>query len=212
MAVSKSTKVIFGSSIVSLCHILLGSQYVPRLFIAQKQSLPFEASHKERLSTLLSDLEDEYLLYQDEIPPSFMKKTITSPYDGEVPDRHAAVDEKCPRYVVMMMKGGNGIGHQMGTYTTALITSIFMGLTLVSAPFVDQGKHGAYPGIGDFTGLAEGELTLDEVLSKVDKVIDVTEMPVNPSSENLQVLYDPLRLVFTEKYKDECNVLFRVSR
>jgi hypothetical protein len=87
-----------------------------------------------------------------------------------------------------------------------------MGLTFVSAPFVDQGKHGAYPGIGDFTGLAEGELTLDEVLAKVDKVIDVTEMPVNPSSENLQVLYDPLRLVFTEKYKDECNVLFRVSR
>lgn len=168
-----------------------------------------EASHKARLQTLLEDLQAELALYQEEIPASFMKPTVSTPFDGEVPDRHQVVDATCPRYVTME-KPPHGLGHQMGTVTTALITALFFGLTYVNAPFTDNGYHGVYPGIGEFTGLAEGELTLAEVEGKVSKVIEVTEMPVEPTSDNLQVLYEPLRQAFQEKYKDECNVLFKV--
>lgn len=43
------------------------------------------------------------------------------------------------------------------------------------------------------------------------KVIDVTEMPMEPFSDDIPTAYEPLRKVFMEKYKDECNVLFRVK-
>lgn len=47
------------------------------------------------------------------------------------------VDKACPRYVTMM-KQENGMGHQVGTYTTALITSLFFNLTFVDSPFIDK--------------------------------------------------------------------------
>lgn len=49
------------------------------------------------------------------------------------------MDHDCPRYVTMM-KQRNGLGHQLGTYTTALITSLFLNLTLADSPFVDQSE------------------------------------------------------------------------
>jgi hypothetical protein len=126
-----------------------------------------------------------------------------------VTDTHQEVNAKCPRYVTMM-KPTHGMGHQMGTFTTAMITALFFDLTYVDAPYSDKSIHGEYPGIGDFTGLSEGELQLADVEAKVAKVIVVDEMPVEPTSPELPKLYEPLRQAFEEKYKDECNVLFKV--
>lgn len=50
------------------------------------------------------------------------------------------VDDACPRYVTMI-KQENGLGHQLGTYTTALITSLFFNLTFVDSPFIDKSTY-----------------------------------------------------------------------
>ena len=42
------------------------------------------------------------------------------------------------------------------------------------------------------------------------KVIEIDEMPVEPTSADLKILYEPLRQAIEEKYKDECNALFKV--
>lgn len=47
------------------------------------------------------------------------------------------VDESCPRYV-MMGRPQHGLGHQMGTFTTALITALYFNLTLVDSGFRDD--------------------------------------------------------------------------
>lgn len=168
-----------------------------------------EKEDQEVLQRMLKNAEAELALYQDEIPPTFMKKTISTPFHGEVTDTHQEVNAKCPRYVTMM-KPTHGLGHQMGTFTTAMITALFFDLTYVDAPYSDKSIHGDYPGIGDFTGLSEGELQLADVEAKVAKVIVVDEMPVEPTSRELPKLYEPLRQAFEEKHKDECNVLFKV--
>lgn len=161
-----------------------------------------------------------------------------------------------------MMKQENGLGHQLGTYTTALITSLFFNLTFVDSPFFDHstsgvngaiwscphksglsflavqqcrspctqflslafrwiyiyacfsvlhsGVHGHYPGIAAFTGLQQGELLVKDITETVDRVIEVTSMPVTPTSTDLKVIYEPLRITFEETYGDACNVLFKV--
>lgn len=174
-----------------------------------KSNYCMEKEHQEALQRMLEDAQAELALYQDEIPPTFMRKTISTPFHGEVKDTHQEVNSKCPRYVTMM-KPSHGLGHQMGTFTTAMITALFFDLTYVDAPFLDNSVHGDYPGIGDFIGLSEAELQLADVEAKVAKVIEIDEMPVEPTSPDLKVLYEPLRQAFEEKYKDECNVLFKV--
>lgn len=47
------------------------------------------------------------------------------------------MDESCPRYV-MMGRPQHGLGHQMGTFTTALITALYFNLTLVDSGFRDD--------------------------------------------------------------------------
>jgi len=179
------------------------------LVAASKTPKGMVKKDQEVLQRMLKNTEAELALYQDEIPPTFMKKTISTPFHGEVTDTHQKVNAKCPRYVTMM-KPTHGLGHQMGTFTTAMITALFFDLTYVDAPYSDKSIHGDYPGIGDFTGLSEGELQLADVEAKVAKVIVVDEMPVEPTSPELPKLYEPLRQAFEEKYKDECNVLFKV--
>jgi hypothetical protein len=73
------------------------------------------------------------------------------------------------------------------------------------------GVHGDYPDIAAFTGLQHAELVLEDVVDKVDTVIEVTTMPVTPTSTDLQELYAPLRTIFEETYGAECNVLFKVG-
>ena len=46
------------------------------------------AEQTEVLESLLEELKEEIALYQDEIPAPFMKKTITTPFSGEIQDRH----------------------------------------------------------------------------------------------------------------------------
>lgn len=53
-------------------------------------------------------------------------------------------------------------------------------------------------------------MQLADVEAEVGKVIVEDEMPVEPTSPELPKLYEPLRQVFEKKYKDECNVLFKV--
>lgn len=179
------------------------------LVAASKTPKGLEKKDQQLLQRMLKDAEAELALFQDEIPPTFMKKTISTPFHGEMPDTHQEVNAKCPRYVTMM-KPTHGLGHQMGTFTTAMITALFFDLTYVDAPYSDKSIHGDYPGIGEFTGLSEGELQLADIEAKVAKVIEIDEMPVEPTSPELPKLYEPLRQAFEEKYKDECNVLFKV--
>lgn len=44
----------------------------------------------------------------------------------------------------------------------------------------------------------------------VSRVIDVDSMPVEPFSDDLRTLYEPLRKTFVDEYGQECNVLFRL--
>jgi len=83
-------------------------------------------------------------------------------------------------------------------------------LAVPTAIHTPTGVHGDYPGIAVFTGLQHGELLLEDILGKVDKVIEVATMPVTPTSTDLQALYAPLRTSFLDTYRAECNVLFKV--
>jgi len=49
------------------------------------------------------------------------------------------VDDSCPRYVTMLHPP-HGMGHQIGTFTTGLIISLFFNLTYVTGGFVDGCK------------------------------------------------------------------------
>ena len=148
------------------------------------------------------------------------------------------VNPGCPRYVAMLHPP-HGIGHQIGTFTTGLIISLFFNLTYVTGGFVDgcelyinavyhqkvwpsiltltvyalclAAYHGEYPDIGKFTGLTEGEHLMKDIESKVEHVIDIDSQPTNPFSDNIVELYEPLRKSFNEEHKDKCNVLFKVK-
>lgn len=52
----------------------------------------------------------------------------------------------CPRYVTMSISQA-GMGHQMGTFITTLITALYFNLTLVESGFRDDSKpdHLAMP-------------------------------------------------------------------
>lgn len=54
-------------------------------------------------------------------------------------------------------------------------------------------------------------MLLGDVEPLVDKVITVEAMPVFPTSDNLTLLYEPLRQELWDRHKDECNVLFKVK-
>ena len=47
-----------------------------------------------------------------------------------------------------MMKPTNGLDHQLGTFTTAMITALFFDLTYVDAPFSDTSIHGITLALG----------------------------------------------------------------
>ena len=124
----------------------------------------------------------------------------------------------------------HGMGHQIGTYTSGLVVSLIFGLTFVEGGFKDHTYHGDYPfpGIGNFTGLHENELKYNDIVSSSSsslatmssefqrrfkdlKVIQVDEQPTEPFDSNYYNAYQPLDKVFNDKYKGECNVLFKLK-
>ena len=114
----------------------------------------------------------------------------------------------------------HGMGHQIGTYTSGLIVSLIFGLTFVEGVFKDHTHHGDYPfpGIGNFTGLHENEFRYKDMIGdsaatsfKDLKIIEIDEQPTEPFDSNYYNSSLPLGKVFNEKYKNECNVLFKLK-
>ena len=119
----------------------------------------------------------------------------------------------------------HGMGHQIGTYTSGLIVSLIFGLTFAEGGFKDETYHGHYPspGIGNFTGLHENEIKYSEIEKQVKdmkekksnsgtlKIINIDEQPTEPFTSNYYQAYEHLDRVFNDKYKDECNVLFKLK-
>lgn len=54
------------------------------------------------------------------------------------------MNRECPRYVTMG-KPQHGLGHQMGTFTTTLITALYFNLTLVDSGFRDDSESDRLP-------------------------------------------------------------------
>ena len=162
------------------------------------------------------------------------KKKSNLYFLNNIIDKHNQVDLNCPRYVTMIPPK-HGMGHQIGTYTSGLIVSLIFGLTFVEGGFKDDTYHGIYPfpGMGNFTGLHENELrykddkiiavessstsTKSSISSEYEKklkdvkVIQIDEQPTEPFDSNYYNAYQPLEKVFNEKYKNECNVLFKLK-
>jgi hypothetical protein len=71
------------------------------------------------------------------MPEQEMMREVNLGFDRFV--RFQIVDEACPRYVTMM-KPQHGMGHQIGTFTTTLITALFFNLTVADAPYRDDSE------------------------------------------------------------------------
>lgn len=52
---------------------------------------------------------------------------------------------------------------------------------------------------------------LKDIEGKVGQVINIDSEPLEPWTDNLEQLYEPLQKSFLGEHRDKCNVLFKVK-